>query len=83
MSIGRKRQGLSIKPFTGTEEEAERNYLTHQWEEVPNPLKSMTKTTGLFAITAPIPDTTFKCSRCNEWDFSEARRYPCGQAERD
>jgi hypothetical protein len=83
MSISRKRQGLSIKPFPGSPEQADENYLTHKWEEVPNPLKAGTKTTGMFAITAPIPDTTQKCSQCNEWDFSEAHRYPCGQAERD
>jgi hypothetical protein len=82
MSISRKRHGLSIKPFTGSPEQADENYLTHRWVEVPNP-HAGTEGTGKFAITVQIPKTTLKCSQCNEWEASGAQRYPCGQAERD
>lgn len=83
MSISRKRHGVSIKPFRGSPEQADKNFMTHQWVEVDNPLRHGTKTTGMFAVTAPIPMTILRCSQCNEFEFSEAWRYPCGQAERD
>lgn len=80
--ISRKRHGLSIKPFAGSPEQADENFLTHQWVSVPNPYRN-SGGTGKFAITAEIPQTTLKCSQCNEWEFSGAQDYPCGQAERD
>lgn len=82
MSISRKRHGLSIKPFTGSPEQSDENYLTHRWVEVPHPYAG-TEGTGKFAITRKIPDTALKCSQCNEWEFNGSRHYPCGQIERD
>lgn len=56
-------------PFTGSEEDAQENLLTHKFEEVASPLPH-------------ISATEMRCSVCLMYTPSEATKYPCGKVVR-
>lgn len=78
-------------PFDGTDGERAKNRLTHAWEQVPNPIKSMPipkswveqlSREEALGLAKPPVDTLPKCSKCGCWGASEEANWECGVVPR-